>query len=128
MRGYFKHDLMHFVVEKRIHAEYGFFGQIARGMQIEDMSTKAMKTRGVAMKPHEQALELIVATLQKARPTETNATEFVRNMSTYLAQLNIECPNYLSESFVRSTLEEFNEYVRRWETLRHGGVLTLSFA
>mgnify|MGYP001567305465 CR=1 FL=1 len=127
MRSYFKHDLTHFVVEKMAHINYGFFGQIISGMQVEELSPKAIKARGDTMNSREQALEIIVASLQKTHPTDTNAEEFVGKMNEYLSQLSVAKPQYFTVGFVKHVLKEFDELLRRWHTLRHGGILTITF-
>ncbi|MEK7660097.1 MAG: hypothetical protein AAB343_02730 [Patescibacteria group bacterium] len=127
MRSYFKHDLMHFVVERMAHIDYGFFGKIIHGMQVEELSPKAIKVRNETMDPKEHALEMIVASLQKTHPTDTDVDEFIVRVSEYLAQLNVTPPHYFSVGFVRSVLKEFNDLLRKWHLLRHGGILTVNF-
>lgn len=127
MRSYFKHDLMHFVVERVAHVDYGFYGKIIGGMQLEELTPKAIKARGEEMDPKEHALEMIVASLQKTHPTDTDVDEFVTRLNEYLTQLSVPRPHYFTVGFVRSVLKEFNDLLNKWHSLRHGGVLTITF-
>lgn len=43
-RSYFKHDLMHFIVERTAGLRDSFFGAVAAGRDLLELSLQALKT------------------------------------------------------------------------------------
>jgi hypothetical protein len=65
-RGYFKHDLMHFVVERTARLQDSFFGMVKAGKDLAALSPIAIRESAASFPMEIQVTEIIVAALQGA--------------------------------------------------------------
>src|SRR5262249_36374451 len=69
-RSYFKHDLMHFVVERAANLQDSFFGMVKAGKELVELSPKAMRESPPPPSSEIQTTEIVVAALQSASKAE----------------------------------------------------------
>jgi hypothetical protein len=126
-RSYFKHDLMHFVVERTANLQDSFFGMVKAGKDLTALSPKAMRDAAASYTGEIQVTEIIVAALQGAAKTDVDYQEVCRKLREYLALLSLAEPVYLTPEFCASVVAEHRSLLGRWGQLRGGECLAFSF-
>ena len=126
-RSYFKHDLMHFVVERAANLQDSFFGMVKAGRELAELSPKAIRESAAVFPAEIQTTEIIVAALQGASKTEPNYQEVCRKIGEYLSLLSLAEPNYLTPDFCVQVVAEHRSLLGRWAQLRGGESLEFSF-
>lgn len=126
-RSYFKHDLMHFVVEHAANLRDSFFGLVEAGKELAELSPKAMRESALTLPREIQTTEVIVATLQGAFKTEQDYQEICRRIRDYLALVSLTGPDYLTPDFCERVVAEHRSLLGRWGQLRGGESLEFSF-
>lgn len=129
MRGFLKHDLMHFVVESRAQLSDSFYGPIARGMNLEELSSKAMKEKGPPSpsQGEGQSTEIIVSTLQGITGEDEDMEERVKKVSEYLTLLGVATPGYFTKVFCAEAVAEHHVLMKRWNDLQIGSAIELDW-
>lgn len=129
-RSMFRHDLMHYVVEKQAGLRESFYGSLASGKSFDAMRPPA---RLDSMESHTNpageggTTELIVALLQGAHKEDFDGTELLARMPEYFSVQGATVPSYVTVPFVEAAVKEFRFLVRTYEGLRTGESLTLEF-
>ena len=118
------HDLAHYVVEKYLGLEKGFFGNIKSGMTIQELSDKEIiKTLG----PESWLSEVMARNIQalmSSASTEENYMELVR----WEADVNQNfTPPDLTVDEVRNLKVQFGQLYAQWMALMPGEKLILEF-
>ena len=127
LRGYFKHDLMHVVVEREANLQNSFFGMVKMGRELAELSPKAIRKSSPEFSPEIQITEIVVAALQGASKSEPDCEEVCRKISEYLALLSLAKPAYLTPDFCLRAVAEHRSLLGRWGQLRGGESLEFSF-
>lgn len=126
-RGYFKHDLMHFVVERAANLQDSFFGMVKAGKDLVELSPKAIRESAPVFLAEIQTTEIIVAALQGASKSEPDYQEACRKIDEYLSLLSLAAPDYLTPDFCVEVAAEHRSLLGRWAQLRGGERLEFSF-
>lgn len=126
-RSYFKHDLMHFVVERTANLQDSFFGMVKAGTDLVALSPKAMRESAASYTGEIQSTEIVVAALQGIAKTEVDYQEVCCKLREYLALLSLAEPDYLTPEFCAQVAAEHRSLLGRWGQLRGGECLELSF-
>jgi len=126
-RSYFKHDLMHFVVEHRARLQDSFFGMVKAGKDLAALSPKAIRESAASFPVEIQVTEIIVAALQGASKTEPDYQEACHKISDYLTLFSLATPPYLTPDFCQRVAAEHRSLLGRWGQLRGGESLEFSF-
>lgn len=126
-RSYFKHDLMHFVVERAANLKDSFFGLVQMGKDLTELSPKAIREATLTLPAEIQATEIVVAALQGLHKTEPDYEEVTHKIGEYLALLSLAPPPYLRPDFCAQVVAEHRSLLGRWEQLRGGESLDFSF-
>lgn len=126
-RGYFKHDLMHFIIERTANLQDSFFGLVQLGKDLTDLSPKALRETAPRLPAESQTTEIVVAALQGLHQTAPDYEEVVRKISEYLPLLSLTAPPYLTPDFCARVVAEHRSLLGRWGQLRGGESLDLSF-
>ncbi len=128
MRGFLKHDLMHFVVEDSAKLSHSFYGSIARGVNLEELSPKAMKESDLYPEPEGQTTEIIVASLQGVENGTENMPERVKKISEYLTLMGLVIPKYFTPEFGVEAVKAHRTLMERWRSLQIGSMLELTWS
>jgi hypothetical protein len=129
-RGYFKHDLMHLVVESAAGLQESFFGMVKMGRDLTELSPRAIRESAAQFPAEIQTTEIIVAALQGgqgAAKTEVDYQEACRKIREYLTLLSLANPTYLTPEFCAQAVSEHRSLLGRWGQLRGGERLEFSF-
>jgi hypothetical protein len=124
-RSFLIHDLMHFVVENRASLSDSFYGPIARGKELVDVTPKTMREEGASLGEEAQTTEIVVATLQSKGDTSPKARQI--GISEYLALSGLPLPEYLTSEWCEEVMNEHRELMRRWNNMRIGGEIALQW-
>lgn len=127
VRGYFKHDLMHFVVERAAKLQDSFFGMVKAGRDLSALSPKAIREYAPEFPDEIQVTEIIVAAFQNAHKSQSDFAEACRRIEEYLSQLSLAKPDYLTPDFCAQVVAEHRSLIGRWGQLRGGECLEFSF-
>jgi hypothetical protein len=125
-RSYFKHDLMHCVVERAANLQNSFFGMVKAGKELAELSPKAMR-EAPPPGPEIQTTEIIVAALQGVTKTEVDYQEVSSKISEYLPLMSLRAPAYLTPEFCERVTAEHRSLLGRWGQLRGGESLEFFF-
>lgn len=126
-RGYFKHDLMHFVVERTANLQDLFFGMVQIGKDLTALSPKALREAAPTLPAEIQTTEIVVAALQGLHKTEPDYEDVYRKIGEYLALLSLATPAYLTPDFCAQVVAEHRSLLGRWGQLRGDESLEFSF-
>ncbi|HYE73197.1 MAG TPA: hypothetical protein VEF04_07700 [Blastocatellia bacterium] len=127
-RGYFKHDLMHFVVESKAKLQDSFFGLVKSGKDLTELSPKAIRESAAVFPAEIQTTEIIVGALQGAAKTEADNEEVCRKIEEYLSLISLAKPDYLTPEFCTQVTAEHRSLLGRWGQLHGGESLEFSFS
>ena len=126
-RSYFKHDLMHLVVERAAELHESFFGMVKAGKSLDQLSPQAMREAPPAPSSEIQATEIIVAALQGASKNEPDYEDACQKISEYLSLMSLSVPAYLTPDFCVRVIAEHRSLLGRWGQLRGGESLEFFF-
>lgn len=126
-RSYFKHDLMHLVVEHAAGLQDSFFGLVKAGRNLADLTPKAIRESTAQFPAEIQTTEIVVAALQGVSKTEVDYEEACCKIREYLSLMSLPEPAYLTPEFCTQAVTEHRSLVGRWGQLRGGESLEFSF-
>ena len=119
------HDLAHYVVERRFEIAAGFYGHIARGSSVGQLST----TPGVrALGPEALKAEILARCLQALLTGACSAEGFTQLTHAEFSQWGIPPLSKLSPEMLDALLAEYRALIERYAALRPGESLQLEFA
>lgn len=117
------HDLAHYVVESHLGFKAGFYGNIAAGYSIEDLSDKQL----IATLPQQSMVaEVLTRALQGMAAPEAKAADFLALTSWELEVLQLPIPTMTSEQVV-AMAAAFRTLLQRWKAMSYGGELEMIF-
>jgi hypothetical protein len=117
------HDLAHFVVERRLGLKQGFFGRIARGYSVAQLSDKEV----IKSSPAESLVaEVAARALQSLSSGACTSSGFLELVNTELAHWSIAPLNVEIEA-VEGMRAEFEALLGSYSALRPGDTMCLEF-
>ena len=120
------HDLTHYAVETELSFRRGFFGLIAEGWDIAEITGKT--ARGLL--PNEALeVEYIVSAFsaERASGAATPAEEFNQMAGTFAVAKGMPRPRQFSEDDLFRARSRFAELAMKWRALSRGETLELPF-
>jgi hypothetical protein len=125
-RSYLVHDLLHYAVESEAELQTGFWGHLAGGKTLAEMSDRtgaSMARESDAM----AAIERLIGALTAATKG-VEAEQVARGVSAYLVALNVAQPDWLDAEFVRAVQERMRKLRAHWKATPYGEVMVLDWA
>lgn len=117
------HDLAHFVVERRLGLTGGFFGRIARGYSVAQLSDKEV----IKSSPAESLVaEVAARALQSLFSGACTSNGFSELVNTELARWSI-APLHVEIEAVDGMRAEFQKLLESYNALRPGDTMCLEF-
>lgn len=117
------HDLAHFVVERQLNIVHGFFGRIARGYSVAQLSEKET----ILNSPPESGLaEIAARALQSLSSGACRQDQFVELVNSELSKWGAPTME-ISPRQVASMQAEFQELTDRYTALDMGETMQLEF-
>ena len=117
------HDLAHFVAEQEWHLREGFFGNIARGYSVAQLSDKhVIKTLG-AQSLQAEVLARAVGSVQTGACTEEQFSQLVNSELEHWHAPTLP----IDAARVSAVLTRFRALLARFESLHDGESLQLEF-
>lgn len=117
------HDLAHFVVERKLDLIDGFFGRIARGCSVAQLS----QTETIQNSPPEALVaEVLARALQSLSTGACRLDQFAELVNAALLKQRLPPLEISSEQAV-DRLEEFRALADRYSALRVGETMELEF-
>ncbi|MGZ3932813.1 MAG: hypothetical protein ACXVP0_16210, partial [Bacteroidia bacterium] len=118
------HDLAHYVVENALKLQHGFYGNIANGYSVEQLSDKnIIKTLG----PESWLAEIVTRALQSLASGACTQEQFISMVEAELAIFSIGLKHGLKEGVIADMLDRFNSVKQKWNDLPDGETLELTF-
>ena len=117
------HDLAHFVVERRWALDQGFYGNIARGCTLAQLSDTDF-IRGLG--PQSLQAEVLARGLQAVASGACTAALLAQLVNAELAHWQMP-PVEAPAAMVQAVLAEFTDLTARYNALRDGESLSLEF-
>lgn len=115
------HDLTHFAVETTLGYQRGFYGLIAEGFDVNDLS---------APLPGDQdAVEVVVGFLdrEQAMGEQWSASQFNENAALHYSVRGLSNPPVLDDATLTKMREHARALQQRWTDVREGESMVLSF-
>jgi hypothetical protein len=117
------HDLSHFVIERALELTNGFFGRIAQGCSIAQLSDKeTIKSGG----KESLIAEVVTRALQSLSSGACTASQLEELVNSELAQWSVQGIR-LDADTIEEMRTDFDGLVQRYEALRDGQHLELDF-
>lgn len=126
-RSYFRHDLLHLVVERAANLQNSFFGMVKAGKNLNELSPKAIKETAPILPAEIQTTEYIVGALHGPFGPETDFQEVCQRIREYLELVSVTSPDYLTPEFCQRVTAEHRSLLGRWGQLRGGESLEFLF-
>lgn len=126
-RSYFRHDLLHWVVERAANLQNSFFGIVKAGKNLNELSPRAIKETAPILPAEIQTTETIVGALHGPFAPETDFQEVCQRIREYMEFLSATPPAYLTPEFCRRVTAEHRSLLGRWGQLRGGESLEFLF-
>lgn len=118
------HDLAHFVVEKHLHLQHGFFGNIHRGMTVQALSDKEIiKTLPVESIVAEIATRALQSIWSGAVPVD----QYSEVLKAEFEALGISERFIISTDDVTNMQLQYDDLISQWTELKEGEALELEF-
>jgi hypothetical protein len=119
------HDLAHYVVESHWRLRLGFYGHIARGRSLAELSDKdVIATLG----PEAYLAEVLTRALQALSSGACLRGQFAELVNAELRSRAIAPPAGLEADVAGKLLDRFRALLQRYEALEAGESLTLEFS
>ncbi len=127
--GFEIHDIVHYVVEKRLNLKKSFYGMLAQGYGIQDFQLSNEK-RPEALQPKNMAKEALVTEhLVNLLTIDYLSTENQMNLydslETILKDKGLPFPQNLNVEGLVSIQGELADWMNKWNGLENGQVLTM---
>lgn len=126
-RGYFRHDLLHLVVERAANLQNSFFGIVKAGRNLDELSPKAIRESTSSFPDEIQTTETVVGALHGPFKPETDFQEVCLRLREYLEMMSVVTPDYLTPEFCQRVIAEHRSLMNRWGQLRGGESLEFIF-
>lgn len=117
------HDMAHYVVEKTLKMEKGFFGHIEDGYSIEDLSAKDII---VQLGFEAMLAEIVTRNLQSLASGSSNVEDF-NDLIQLEMQLHEEPFDIVPEETIKEMMQEYKSLLKKWEELSDGDSIELKF-
>ena len=118
------HDMAHYVMEKKFNIQGGFYGMIAKGYSVEQLSDKnIIKTLG----EESWLSEILARALGSLHTRACSKEQFIPLIQEELSgKYTIPMPA-ITEETVSEILDEYRALIERWNALPNGGSVKLQF-
>ena len=117
------HDLAHYVVESELNLKKGFFGNIASGYSVQQLSDKNI----IRTLPEESTLaEIVTRALQSVYSGAVAHDQFLEVIRLELEQWSIPFPE-LREETLSILLQRYGQLIEQWQSLREGECIELKW-
>ncbi|WP_420574239.1 hypothetical protein [Kordia sp.] len=118
------HDIAHFVVEKKFHLTKGFYGNIASGMTIADLSDKDFIKN---LDTESWLAEIMTRNLQSLGNETTSIEEYPELITWEASSMeNIQVP-MMSLTQIKELKSEYLQLCSQWNSIPKNGQLLLHF-
>lgn len=118
------HDIAHVVTERTLGLKKGFYGNIAQGFSVEQLSDTALiKTLGA----ESWMAEIVTRALQSLSSGACTHEQFIPMVQAELDHLSIGLKHGLDEDLIAKMEAEYRMLVSEWNALPNGGKMELSF-
>lgn len=118
------HDIAHYVVEKHLLLEKGFYGNIAAGYSVQELSDKeVIRTLG----PESLISEVATRALQSLRSGACTIEQFAELVESELFVFGLRPAFDLNPKLVKLILKEYMELLSKWNKLKDGEQMEFLF-
>lgn len=118
------HDLAHYVAEKMLKLERGFYGNIRDGFSIEQLSDKdVIRT----LEPESMVAEIIARNVQLLGSGTSDAAEFVHLVAEEMQHQRHNSYPELNTGIIDLLKSHYLQLVQEWDALPEGQTLELVF-
>ena len=112
------HDLAHYVVERELHLDQGFFGLINEGYSIERLSDpEVIRT----LPPQAMEAEVLTRNLQGLSNGAVAQSDFIASVEAELPR----APKGLTDEVITRMLQTYVTLLNSWEHVEEGSALEL---
>ena len=118
------HDIAHFVVEQQLGFQHGFYGNIAAGYTVLQLSDKNVIS---TLPPESLAAEILTRALQSVYGGAVTAEQYKELVQQEFAQWSLEFAIPGTHSLERM-LSRYEELIRQWNSLENGQSLELEWS
>lgn len=119
------HDIAHYVVENTLGLRKGFYGMIASGHSIEELSSTAfIRTLG----PTAWVAEIVTRALQSLSSGACTTEQFREMIFAEMSdEQKADCPEITDETISKMN-SEYLALLKKWEEVPDGSELEMQFA
>jgi hypothetical protein len=118
------HDLAHFVIERAYGLRRGFFGHVASGYSLQDLSKKEVI---LSLDSQSTVAEILARALGSLATGACTLEQFPALVQEELTRMNLTPPGELTTQQARRMLKEYRGLLDRYDALPPGEALELSF-
>jgi hypothetical protein len=118
------HDLAHFVIERAFGLEHGFFGHVAIGHSLQELSSKEAIQ---ALPPESWVAEILARALGSLATGACTPEQFSALVEEELTRRQLPAPPQLSQIAPVLLLAEYRELLDRYDALSSDASLDLRF-
>ena len=124
------HDLAHYVVEKTLDFDQGFYGLVCSGDNIEDFGLPR-NIRPEHLMPKNLPLQSIqteyIVNQLMLMTLQNNSDGFIATLDHAFTLANIPYPHNLNESTLQIILGKYGSLIKQWEALNENDSISFTF-
>ncbi|HKH60204.1 MAG TPA: hypothetical protein VKA49_05205 [Flavitalea sp.] len=111
------HDIAHFIVERRLKLEHGFYGNIYNGYTVKQLSQKdVIKSLNI----ESGVAEITTTALQSLSSGACRVEQFTELVYEEFDKFSIKYPLHLTEKMIYEMLSEYELLIKRWQDVSEG--------
>ena len=117
-----QHDLTHFAVETTLQYRRGFYGLLAEGFDVNDLSTSLSEDQNPA--------EIVVGFLDRERAMQEqwSAAQFNEGAAMHYSSRGLAQPPVLDDATLEKMRQCVQDLLRRWAQVAEGESMVLEFS
>jgi hypothetical protein len=118
------HDIAHYVVESQLELKNGFFGLIAKGYTIDQLSDPEIIRK---LGPESWLAEILTRALQSLHSRACTVDQFLPLVQAEVeTRRDLEMP-VLNEEIILIMLRRYQELLLEWSEIKDGNALEMEF-
>lgn len=124
-RSFLFHDLLHYAVEAEAGLASGFWGCVAAGRTLAEMSGRGAGS-APSDSPDLQAVELVVGGLTGAFQRESRG-DIAGTLRAHARAVGVPEPDWLTPERIEAVRERLRRLLGRWKATARGAVMELAW-
>lgn len=121
------HDMLHFQIESKAGLRDSFFGSIAKGKSIEEMSMADQQANPAALRSEGEVTEMVAGAMTSVAKGAATPQQLLEMFANLMTAYGTPMPEYLTEEFAAAVAADWRQMMAQYDALKTGQLLEVSF-